>query len=244
MRNALIILIKDEIKGIVHLFDQIPFNKFDEVLAIDGMSTDGSAEFLKNKGIKVITQTVRGRGQAFRDAFNNTDSDLLLFFGPDGNEDPADIEKFIKEFENNENAGMIVARRLGPGAVNKEDVKLFKPRKWVNIAFNVVANLLWNRNSYIYDTINGFRAITRKTWDVIKLDTNGYTIEYQSTIRCFKNNILILEFPTKELQRIGSKKGSPAFHTGVMFVKLLLIEIFYSINKFFDRDRSINRPPK
>ena len=177
MRNALIILIKDEIKGIVHLFDQIPFNKFDEVLAIDGMSTDGSAEFLKNKGIKVITQTVRGRGQAFRDAFNNTDSDLLLFFGPDGNEDPADIEKFIKEFENNENAGMIVARRLGPGAVNKEDVKLFKPRKWVNIAFNVVANLLWNRNSYIYDTINGFRAITRKTWDVIKLDTNGYTIE-------------------------------------------------------------------
>ena len=244
MRNALIILIKDEIKGIVHLFDQIPFNKFDEVLAIDGMSTDGSAEFLKNKGIKVITQTVRGRGQAFRDAFNNTDSDLLLFFGPDGNEDPADIEKFIKEFENNENAGMIVARRLGPGAVNKEDVKLFKPRKWVNISFNVVANLLWNRNSYIYDTINGFRAITRKTWDVIKLDTNGYTIEYQSTIRCFKNNILILEFPTKELQRIGSKKGSPAFHTGVMFVKLLLIEIFYSINKFFDRDRSINRPPK
>ena len=96
MRNALIILIKDEIKGIVHLFDQIPFNKFDEVLAIDGMSTDGSAEFLKNKGIKVITQTVRGRGQAFRDAFNSTDSDLLLFFGPDGNEDPADIERFIK----------------------------------------------------------------------------------------------------------------------------------------------------
>ena len=47
----------------------------------------------------------------------------------------------------------------------------------------------------------------------------------------FKNNIKILEFPTHELQRIGSKGGSPALHTGLMFIKLYLRECFLSIKK-------------
>jgi dolichol-phosphate mannosyltransferase len=229
MKHALIILIRNEIEGITQLFDRVPFDKFDEVIAIDGMSNDGSVEFLEKKGIKVITQTINGRGQAFRDAFNNTYSDTLLFYGPDGNEDPEDIVRFIQEFESNKKIGMVVARRLGPGSINKEDHKLFKPRKWVNIAFNGIANLLWNRNLYVYDTINGFRAIKRTTWDVINIDTDGYTVEYQTTIRCFKHNIPIIEFPTQELQRIGNKVGSPAFHTGVVFIKLLLREVSLSV---------------
>ena len=229
MTYALIILIRNEIEGIKNLFDKIPFDKFDEVLAIDGMSDDGSVNFLENRGVKVIIQTINGRGQAFRDAFDNTNSDVLVFYGPDGNEDPTDIEIFIQEFSKNKNAGMVVARRLGVDAINKEDDKLFKPRKWVNIIFNVLANSLWNRNNYIYDTINGFRAITRDTWDRINIDANGYTVEYQSTIRCFKCNINIVEFPTKELHRIGNSKGSPMFYTGAVFVKLLVYEILLSI---------------
>ena len=229
MKHAIVIMIRNEIQGITQLFNQIPFDKFDEVIVIDGMSSDGSAEFLEKKGLNVITQTTNGRGQAFRDAFNNTDSDTLLFYGPDGNENPADIERFILEFENNKNTGMVVARRLGPGSTNKEDYKLFKPRKWVNIAFNSMANFLWNRNSYVYDTINGFRAITRKTWNEIEIDTNGYTVEYQSTIRCFKKNIQIVEFPTNELQRIGIKGGAPAFHTGIAFIKLFIYEVYLSV---------------
>jgi glycosyltransferase involved in cell wall biosynthesis len=233
MKYALIILVRNEIEGITKIFDQIPLNRFDEVLAIDGMSSDGSVEFLEKKGIKVITQIVNGRGQAFRDAFNNTVSDILVFYGPDGNENPLDIVQFIQEFDNNKSAGMVVARRLGPKAVNKEDFKIFKPRKWVNVVFNMMANLFWNKDSYVYDTINGFRAITRETWNTIKIDADGYTVEYQSTIRCFKQNIQIVEFPTNELQRIGKKKGSPAFHTGVIFIKLFLHEIFLSLAAIF-----------
>lgn len=228
-------MIKNEIDGITQLFDQIPFNEFNEVLAIDGMSVDGSVEFLRKKGIKVITQSINGRGQAFRDAFNNTNSDTLLFFGPDGNENPVDIVRFIKEFKNNKNAGMIVARRLGPESVNKEDCKLIKPRKWVNIIFNRLANFFWNHDDYVYDTINGFRAITRNTWNLINIDTDGYTVEYQSTIRCFKQNIQIVEFPTKELQRIDDKGGAPAFHTGIAFIRLFLHEVFLSIMNVFKK---------
>lgn len=225
-------MIRNEIEGITQLFDKISFDRFDEVIAIDGKSDDGSVEFLIGRNVRVITQTINGRGQAFRDAFNNTESDVLVFFGPDGNENPNDIARFIEEFENNKNIGMVVARRLGKGAVNKEDVNIIKPRKWVNIAFNVMANIIWNNGNYIYDTINGFRAISRKTWNAIDVDADGYTVEYQSTIRCFKKGISIIEFPTHEMQRIGNGKGLPAFNTGIMFVKLFMFEIFKSILHF------------
>jgi glycosyltransferase involved in cell wall biosynthesis len=235
MKYALVIMIRNEIEGITQLFHKIPFDKFDEVIAIDGMSSDGSAEFLESKGIKVVVQAINGRGQAFRDAFNNTNSDMLLFYGPDGNENPEDIIKFIQEFEKNKTAGMVIARRLGPEAVNKEDNKIIKPRKWVNILFNKMANLSWNDYDYVYDTINGFRAITRDVWNKIQIDTNGYTVEYQSTIRCFKHKIKIIEFPTHEMQRIGGSKGSPAIHTGIMFIRLYMRELFLSILKNFKR---------
>lgn len=36
------------------------------------------------------------------------------------------------------------------------------------------------------DSINGYRAITRRAWRALALDAVGYTIEYQGTIRAMK----------------------------------------------------------
>ena len=46
-------------------------------------------------------------------------------------------------------------------------------------------------------------------------------------------NIEIIEFPTHELQRIGGSVGSPVFHTGVVFIRLLLKEMALSISEKF-----------
>ena len=79
---------------------------------------------------------------------------------------------------------MVVATRMIKGAHNEEDELVFKWRKWANNAFNIMANLTWNRGRpYVTDTINGFRAITKTAWEKLALDGPGYTIEYQSSIR-------------------------------------------------------------
>ena len=74
-----------------------------------------------------------------------------------------------------------------------------------------MANLTWNRGAYVKDTINGYRAITKSAWQVLALDGHGYTIEYQSSIRCFKHKLKIAEFPTYEDVRIDMQEGSPSF---------------------------------
>lgn len=223
MKISLVLLTFNEIEGLGIIFDKIPLNAVDEVLAIDGGSTDGTLEFFEQHKVPVFVQQIKGRGEAFRLAYEKTIGDALLFFSPDGNEDPKDIVKFRPLFE--EGNDHVIATRMVKAAHNEEDEHLFKWRKWANNIFNLMANLTWNRKQYVTDTINGYRAITRKAWKILALDGSGYTIEYQSSIRSFKKGLKIAEFPTYESPRIDGKNGSPCIATGLAFLKLYFSEI-------------------
>jgi glycosyltransferase involved in cell wall biosynthesis len=222
MRTSLIILTLNEIVGVRALFATIPLGAVDEVLVVDGGSTDGTIEFFRDRGVRVIVQDTKGRGEAFRLAFARALGDALIFFSPDGNEDPADVINF-KHFLD-EGYDLVIATRMVKGARNEEDHLFFPWRKWVNKGFTVIANCIWNRGSYVTDTINGYRAITKDSWEKILPDGAGYTIEYQSSIRAFKKNLKIKEFPTIEGRRLDQGRGSPGLKTGIAFLKILLKE--------------------
>lgn len=223
MKITLVVLTFNEITGLRELFDKIPLDAVDEAFAVDGGSTDGTLEFFKEKGFPVHLQEQRGRGEAFRVAFRKAKGDALIFFSPDGNEDPADIPKFRPFLE--QGFDMVVGTRMVNGAHNEEDIHFLKPRKWANNAFNLMANLTWNRGRFVTDTINGFRAITKDAWRRLALDGPGYTIEYQSSIRAFKLGLRIAEFPTHEDVRIDGREGAPSIPTGIAFVKMYFSEL-------------------
>jgi glycosyltransferase involved in cell wall biosynthesis len=223
MKITLVILTLNEIAGLREVFHKLPLDAVEEVFAVDGGSVDGTIEFLQEHGIPVYFQDIRGRGEAFRVAFRKATGDALVFYSPDGNEDPADIPRFRPLL--NEGNDIVIATRMIRGAHNEEDDRFIKLRKWVNNAFTIMANLLWNRNGWVSDTINGFRAITKTAWNELALDGPGYTIEYQGTIRAFKRNLKIAEFPTYESPRVDGREGSPSLPTGIAFVKLFLHEL-------------------
>ena len=62
-RNSLVILIWNEIDAIRKLYGMIPFGAVDEAVVIDGGSDDGTAEFLRAKGLPVYRQKKKGRGR-------------------------------------------------------------------------------------------------------------------------------------------------------------------------------------
>ena len=223
MKLSLVFLTLNEIIGLEAIFDKVPLDAVDEVLAIDGGSTDGTLEFFKKKNIPVFVQETRGRGEAFRLAFKKARGDALLFFSPDGNEDPYDIPRFKPLIE--EGNDIVIATRMVKNARNEEDDQLFKWRKWANKVFNLMANYTWNKGPIVSDTINGFRTITRKAWYELALDGSGYTIEYQGSIRAFKRKLRIAEFPTHEGARIDGREGSPSIKTGIAFLKLYFSEL-------------------
>lgn len=222
MKISLAILTKNEIHGLRALFDQIPFEAVDEAFAVDGGSVDGTLEFYQTCKFPVVPQRSVGRGEAFRCAFDYAQGDAIIFFSPDGNENPADIRRFRPILE--EGYDIVIGTRMVSSAHNEEDELLFPWRKWANQAFNLMANYTWNRGPFVTDSINGFRALTKKSWKRLRLDGTGYTIEYQSSIRGMKLGLRIAEFPTYEGGRIGPG-GSPSLASGLAFLRLYSREL-------------------
>lgn len=228
MESTLIILTLNEIEGIRAVYKNIPISEVDEVLVVDGGSVDGTIEFFKDKGIKVIVQETKGRGDAFRIARKQAQGNYLVIFSPDGNEDPKDIPKLIKKLE--EGFDMVIASRFIKGAHNEEDELLLPWRAWANRIFTLLANILWNRQRYISDTINGFRAITKEAFDKMKINAPGFVIEYQMSIRAMKLKLKVAEIPTYEDNRIGGESTAKSIPTGILFLKYLLKELLTGKN--------------
>jgi len=227
MRIALCLLTYNERPCLEQIFPLIPAasprSGFDEMVAIDGGSTDGTIEYYSERHVRVIGQSRRGRGDAFLIAFEQIDADAYIFFSPDGNEDIGDLSKFRPLLQGG--ADLVIASRMMRGAFNEEDKQLIKSRKWANNAFNFLANSLFRKNGpFVTDSINGYRAITRRAARDLKLDALDYTIEYQMTIRALKKRMTIVEFPTREGLRVAGVSGAPSFPTGLRFLKRLWAE--------------------
>ena len=222
MSSTLIILTRNEINGVISQLNKIPFSLFDEFFAIDYRSTDGTVEYFQKNNIPVIKQKRPGRAEAFNLGVRKSRGTYLVFFSPDGNEDPSDIYKLYKLLKNG--FDLAIASRFLPHSRNEEDGKIFKFRAWANQGFTFLANLFWN--GHVTDSINGYRAITKVAYNKLHLDAKGFAVEFQMTIRALKLGMKIIEIPTKEGDRIGGSSTSYAVPTGIKFLYYLIRELW------------------
>ena len=223
LKRTLVLLTFNEIEALPKLFDRIPLSAADEVLAVDGGSKDGTVEYLQSKGVRVLPQPRRGRGCAFSVALDATTADVLCYYSPDGNEDPADIPKVFEKLEEG-GYDLVVASRMSKGAHNEEDDQPVKLRKWVNLAFTFLANVLWNRGPYLTDTINGFRAVRADSFRRCECRVDGFVIEYLMSIRMMKLGLRLGEIPTYEHPRLGGISTAHSWPTGLEFTRHLIRE--------------------
>src|SRR3990170_7676297 len=141
VKTSLVILTRNEITGMKALVKKIPFEAVDEVFVVDLKSTDGTKEFIKNQKIRLINQQKPGRGEAFRLAVSRAKGEYLVFFSPDGNEDPNDIPRLLEVLHQGND--LAIASRFLPQSRNEEDDQFFKFRAWANQGFTLIANLIW-----------------------------------------------------------------------------------------------------
>ena len=121
---------------------------------------------------------------------------------------------------------MVIASRFMRGARSEDaDKFLFASRQWGNLLFTWLANILCGRGTWITDTINGYRAITRAAFARLAPDAEGYAIEFQMSIRALQLGLRVLEIPTQESPRIGRGVSKlNAIPVGLKFGALLVRE--------------------
>jgi glycosyltransferase involved in cell wall biosynthesis len=219
---ALVLLVKNEIEPMKAVLPKVDTAIFDDLLCMDGHSTDGSVEYLESLDVRVVQQKEMGRGKAVIESIDETGADALLFFSPDGNEDPRDLPRLIETMISHR-ADLVIASRFTEGSVSDDSDDPYRIRRAGNMFFSRLARLFWGGN--VTDAINGYRLIKRDLLKQLNQDAQGYNIEIQQTIRCLKLKKSVVEIPTKELERVGLAKQSPTFKMGSQFTKVILKEL-------------------
>ena len=68
-----------------------------EIIVVDGNSSDGTVEVARRvlPGVKAISQTRKGKGNALACGFAAATGDIIVMFDADGSADPAEIPAFV-----------------------------------------------------------------------------------------------------------------------------------------------------
>jgi len=220
--SALFICTLNEEQALSKLIERIPVKEFDEVYALDGGSTDRTIEIFSSHGIQVVNN-IR-KGEIFNIGAMITKCENLVYFAPDGNEDPKDIVPLLKIIRD-EGYDMGIASRFMKESRNEEDDQLFKPRKWVSWIFIKAVQLIWGGK--ITDAINGFRSVKRSKVLEMNLEPTGFDIEYQMTIRALRLGHKIKEIPTIEGNRLGGHSSSYSPSTGMSILTRIFKELLF-----------------
>jgi glycosyltransferase involved in cell wall biosynthesis len=87
----------NEADNLQHVLPTIP-DWVDEVLLVDGHSTDNTVETAKNlrPDMNVIQQPGKGKGDALKYGIKNAAGDIIVTLDADGSTDPEEIPKFIE----------------------------------------------------------------------------------------------------------------------------------------------------
>ena len=196
MTTALIITTLNEITGVKKIIPKIKKEWVDEILFVDGGSTDGTIEEARKMGFKVIIQKQKGHGAAVLEGANTIKSDNFILFGPDGNDEPEKIPELIEKMK--EGYDQVLVTRFGKGSVNL-DAGIIDT--FGNKMFTFLANVFFG--GYWTDTLNESRIISKKAFQELNFDAMDLSSTQQMSIRGLKRRQKICEILGNEGERIG-----------------------------------------
>lgn len=215
LKTTLVLPTLNEIEAVRIIVPQIQREWVDEIIVIDGGSTDGTVEFMRANGLAVHSQPRRGFGHGMRHAMQIASGDVVVEFMADGNSIPADIPRIIAKVR--EGYDLVVGSRYLQEARSDDDDWLTAKGNWM---FTTIVNILFC--SRYTDVLTGFRAYRRHAALTLGLDAPGLSWPCQSSIRFARAGLRVTEIPASEPPRIGGERKMRPFRTGAEIVKLIL----------------------
>ncbi len=215
---SIVVPAMNEEKNIGHVLSQLP-QELHEVILVDGNSRDETIEAARRAypTIRVLTQSGRGKGDAFRTGFAAVTGNLVVMLDADGSADPAEIPRFVEALE----AGADFAKgsRFLPGGGSADITRL---RSLGNTCLSGTANLL--HGTHFTDLCYGYNAFWARCLPFISLDVPGFEVETLINLRIAGAGMKITEVPSYEADRISGQSNLNTFRDGFRVLGTILGE--------------------
>ena len=155
MSITLLALTLNEIDGVKVIMPQIPRDCVDQIIIVDGGSTDGTVEWARDNGYEVYIQKKKGIRHAYLEVMEFVKGDVIISLSPYGNCPPEAVRPIIEKMKEG-NDLVIGSRYLGDAESEDDDIVT----GFGNWLFTRTVNLLHGAN--YTDAMVIFRAFKKE----------------------------------------------------------------------------------
>lgn len=189
----------------------------DEVIIVDGQSTDGSADVarLLRPDAVIISEPPNGKGTAMRTGMAAASCDVIIMLDADGSMDPAEFDSFIalicRGFD------FVKGSRYACGGGSDDLTGLRSVgNKWLTKLANLLYRTRWS------DLCYGFVALRRSVVHQLRLTSTGFEIETEMCVNAVRAGLRMAEVVSYESDRRFGASNLNTFRDGWRVLKTMV----------------------
>ncbi len=217
---SVIICTLNEADNLPHVLPELP-HWIDEVVLVDGHSTDGTVQVAQElyPNVLVFYQKGKGKGDALQCAFEHVKCDIVVTLDADGATPPRYIHKFVESLLYNYDFAK--GSRFIKGSASGKPFH----RTLGNFIITFTFDLLFLK---IYtDICSGYNAFWRQSMKNVNLSwADGYENEPLIHARFTKAKSKVIEVGYNEEPRINGEVKETSWRQGPKAIKTILRERF------------------
>lgn len=222
MTTTLLALTLNEIEGCKAIMPQIDRSWVDQIIIVDGGSTDGTIEWARANGYEVYVQKKRGIRHAYLEVLPLVRGDVILSISPDGNCPPDAIPLLLEKIR--EGFDLVIGSRYLGDAKSEDDDIVTAFGNWL---FTKTVNVL--HGGKYTDAMVIFRAFKKSIIYTLDLDREesyrlperlfGTIISWEPlmAVRAAKAGMRITEVAVGEPPRIGGDRKLQVLRWGAAY---------------------------
>jgi glycosyltransferase involved in cell wall biosynthesis len=194
-------------------------NGVNELIVVDGHSTDGTVSVAKSlrPDARIVMQDRKGKGNALACGFAAARSDIIVMIDADGSTNPNEIPSFIRPLIGG--ADFVKGSRYLEGGGSSDITGL---RSLGNRLLGAGVNLMFGTD--YTDLCYGYSAFWRRVLPQLHITCDGFEVETVLNVRAAKAGLEIVEVPSFEQERIHGLSNLNAWRDGRRVLKTILTE--------------------
>ena len=190
-----------------------------EIIVVDGNSTDGTIQIVKDTNCKLIIEPRRGYGIALRTGFKQAKGDIVVMVDGDGTYNFKHINRLLETLIKNDAEMALATRMYDPN----------KAMGLMNFIGNKVITFCYDffYKQFLSDTQSGFRAISHTAIEKVDLHMDDMAFATEMLVEFAKKGFKMVELHSTYKSRKYGKTKMRKVKSG--------IEIFATMIRGFTR---------